>query len=114
MSHEINTEAVRQALNRSAAGLDQPTLAKLRNSREQALAHFDARNKAPVLAWISELAGIGHSTGSHRHYHWAFSLLLAVALFGGAMYWQHATEHDNSDVDIAILTDDMPIDVYVD
>lgn len=112
---KLNTESVRQLLNRSSARIDQPTLARLREVRTQALVRYDARSTAPVFAWAGVLTGLGHTTGSHRsHYYWVSAVLFAALLFSGATYLQHVTEHDNSDVDIAILTDDLPIDVYVD
>jgi hypothetical protein len=114
MNKKLNTESIRQLLNRSSAQLEQPTLARLRDVRMQALARYDARSTAPAFVWAGALNGSGHSTGSHHsHHYWAAAVLLAALLFSGATYWQHMAEHDNSDVDIAILTDDLPIDVYV-
>jgi hypothetical protein len=39
--------------------------------------------------------------------------LLIALMVGGALYWQQQA-YDHDDVDIAILTDDLPIDVYLD
>jgi hypothetical protein len=115
MNNNLNTESIRQLLNRSSAQLGQPTLARLRDVRTQALARYDARSTAPVFVWAGSTAtNSGHTSGSHhKSYYWAAAVLLAALLFSGAIYLQHVTEHDNSDVDIAILTDDLPIDVYV-
>ena len=118
MNQKFNVEPIRQMLNRSSARLDQPTLAKLRAARAQAVARYDARNTAPALApsfaWPGALVGSGHAAGSHRsRYYWVSAVLLAAILFSAVGYWQHLTEHDNSDVDIAILTDDLPLDAYV-
>jgi hypothetical protein len=115
MNNKLSTESIRQLLNRSSAQLEQPTLARLRDVRTQALARYDARSTAPAFVWAgSTSTNSGHTTGSHRNqYYWAAAVLLAALLFSGATYWQHVAEHDNSDVDIAILTDDLPIDVYV-
>ena len=115
MKNTLNTESIRQMLNHSSAGLDQPVLAQLRDAREHALARFDARSTAPVFAWASVLHGSGNAGRSHRsHYHWAIAILLAACMFSAVTYWKHATEHEVSDVDIAILTDDLPIEMYVD
>ncbi|MBI3903141.1 MAG: DUF3619 family protein [Nitrosomonadales bacterium] len=115
MNHELDTKQIRQHLNRSAAQLDQPTVEKLREARMQALSRHHARSTAPAFAWASALAGSGHTAGSHRsHYHWAAIILFAACLFSGITYWQGTQDNDDSDVDIAILTDEMPIDVYVD
>ena len=116
MNENLNTEAVRQALNRSSSRIGQNTLTSLRSARELALARYDARNTAPAFAWAGILTGGGRASGSHHrsYYYWLAAALLAAVLFSGATYWQHALEHDISDEDIAILTDDLPIDVYVD
>jgi hypothetical protein len=115
MNEKLNTESIRQLLNRSSTRLDPSTLERLRDARMQALAHYDALNTAPIFVLRGALTGTGHLSSSHRsHYYWAFAVLLAAFLFSGALYWQHVTELDNSEVDIAILTDDLPIDAYVD
>jgi hypothetical protein len=108
----FNTEAVRQLLNRSTGQIDPLELERLRSARMRALEHYDARGTVPALVW----AGLGYLGLDARHskaYYWAGAVLLAVCLFGTASYWQQMTEHDNSDEDIAILTDDLPMDVYV-
>lgn len=110
MNHKsVNTESIRQLLNRSVARLDPPTLKHLVGVRTQALDRYGALATQPVFAW----AGFGHFGHSRMHY-WASAALLAFFLLGAASYWQQTAEHDNSDVDIAILTDDLPMDVYVD
>ena len=116
MNQKFYPEKIKQLLNRSLSQLEQPTLELLREARTQALARYDARSTAPTLAWASHSSRSGHSTHSHhKSYYWAAAILLAACLFSGAAYWQHATtEHDTSDVDIAILTDDLPMHVYVD
>jgi hypothetical protein len=116
MNEKFNAEPFRQQLNRSAAQLEQPTLARLRDAREQALAHYDARCSAPDYVAAGFWSSFMHTSGTQRnsHYYWAAFVLLAVFLFSSATYWQQEIEHDNSEVDIAILTDDLPIDVYVD
>ncbi len=111
MDQKFYPEHVKQLLNRSLGRLDQPTLARLRDVRIQALARYDARSAAPIFAW----AGNWHVAGSHhKSYYGAIVVLLIALLFSGTAYWHQATDHDVSDVDIAILTDDLPIEMYVD
>jgi len=105
MTDYLNSDAIRQLLNRSAGQLDPSTLAGLRQAREQALLRH-----APVGA------------GSQTRWHfgawrpaaatWVATLLLAVCLFGGITYYWQQTR-DSSEIDLAILTDEMPVDVYV-
>lgn len=117
MSQKLHLEKIKQLLNHSVNRLEQPVLARLRDAREQALARHEARSAAPAFAWATPSASQGHTAGPHRKSHYlAAAVLLAALLFSGAAYWRHATEHDHeaSEVDVAILTDELPIEVYVD
>lgn len=116
MNQKFHPEKIRQLLNRSLSQLEQPTLERLREARTQALGRYDARSATPAFAWAGHSSRSGHSTQSHhKSYYWAGVILLLACLFSGAAYWQHTTaEHDTSAVDIAILTDDLPMHVYVD
>ena len=114
MNNQLRPEQIKQLLNRSLAQMEQPTLARLRDARTQALARYDARRTAPAFALAGLWTGSWHS-GSHPKYHyWAAAIVFAACLLSGAAYWQHANEHDIGDVDIAILTDELPIELYVD
>lgn len=115
MRHKINTRDIGQWLDRSTAQLDNGTLDKLRNARRTALQYQQTKQQVPVLAWLSEHGLIhSHSLGRHKSHHWGMAALLAVILVSGVIYWQKAYEHDHSEIDIAILTDDLPVDMYVD
>lgn len=111
MNQKFHPEQVKQLLNRSLSRLDQPTLAKLRDARMQALAHYDVRSAAPVFAWTGNWHA---SRAHHKSYFWAAVVLLIALLFSVTAYWQQASDHDVSEVDIAILTDELPIEIYVD
>lgn len=114
MNQQFQPEKIKQLLNRSVADIKPSTLERLREARTQALARYDARNTAPAYAWAGHAAKSGHSHW-HKAYYWAGAILIAACLFGGAAYWHHTTtEHDTSAVDIAILTDDLPMHIYVD
>lgn len=115
MNQKFHPEQIKQLLNRSLARLDQPMLAQLCDAREKALARYDAHSAAPAFAWASLWTDHRHAADSHRKSHYlAAAALLAALLFSGAAYWHHTADHDVSDVDIAILTDELPIEVYVD
>lgn len=115
MKQQLNPEQIRQLLNRSAAQLDEPVLARLREARTQALGRH-AASHAHALAFL------GH--GRHAHWNemaqrhkpllWLAGLLLVASILSGIAYWQQASDNDLSDEDIAILTDEMPIQAFVD
>jgi len=114
MNHKLNTKEIGQLLNRSAAQLDRETLDKLLSARRTALQYQQKEQQAPVLAWLTEHGVIQHhSTPSHKAYNLGMVALLIALMVGGALYWQQQA-YDHDDVDIAILTDDLPIDVYLD
>lgn len=101
MNNYLNTETIRQLLNRSAGQLAPQTLAGLRAARAQALLRHAPEKTS--RHWLS--------TRGRRMAAAFATVLVTVSLFGGiAYYWQ---QQDSSDVDMAILTDDMPVDVYV-
>jgi hypothetical protein len=104
MNNYLNIEAIRQLLNRSAGQLDQPTLASLRKARERALLRHAPEGEHAI--W--QLGVRRHAAAT-----WFATLLLVIGLFGGVTYYWQQTQ-DNSEIDLAILTDDLPIDVYVD
>jgi len=112
MEENWNPESISQLLNRSLLRLDQPMLACLRSARKQALDRYEARRAAlPLFAWAGEHI-IWHES-AHRRYYWIGAILLAASLFSGITYWQQAMDSDTSAEDIAILTDDLPIQYYV-
>ena len=115
MNRKLNTKEIGQLLDRSAAQLDKGTLDKLQSARRTAMQYQRTEQQAPVLAWLTE-HGVTHHGSSHSHkaFNWGVAALFAAILFGGALYLQQSYEHDHSDIDIAILTDDLPVDMYVD
>ncbi len=112
MRTKIHTRDIGPLLDRSTAQLDHDTLDRLRDARRVALQHQRAAQQVPVLAWLHE-HGLAHHH-KHKSHHWGMIALLVIVLFSGVIYWQQAYEHDHSDIDIAILTDDLPVDMYVD
>ena len=113
MTKKLSHTTIKQLLNRSLTQLEQPTLARLRDARVQALARFEARRTTPAFAWAG--MSVGHAAATrHKPHFWPAAILFAALLFGVAAYWQQLAKHDTADLDIAILTDDLPIHVYVD
>ncbi len=107
----LTTDSIRKILDHATNQLDDNTVARLRSARNHALTHRGTRS-----AWLDRYGNLVLAVcGRHGIPFWALSILLAAGLLlGTASYWQHATEHDHSDIDIAILTDDLPVDAYID
>jgi hypothetical protein len=109
----MTPNSIKQLLNRSVSKIDRNTIESLRSSRNQALQRHRELQHAPVQAWLTHhglWAGGSHS--HHKQIYWALIVIFAACLFTGITYIQH--DHDRSDVDIELLTDDLPVDAYVD
>jgi len=105
---------VRQVLNHGLVGVDDTTAERLRAARERALAR-QRPEPPPALAWADNVLG-GSSGGSFA---WRLLLALSVALaLGAAIYlynWQQTQRVEEiEEIDTALLTDDLPIDAYLD
>ncbi|MGA8146215.1 MAG: DUF3619 family protein [Gallionellaceae bacterium] len=115
MDDKLNPELIRQLLNCSLERIDQSTLANLRSARLRALSRYEAcSGTVPLFAW-SDRHEIWH-TSAHRHrvYYCIGAILLAASLFGGIAYWQQVRDDASIDEEISILTDDLPIQYFVD
>lgn len=111
--HEIAQKIVRE-LDRSTRNIGGEAVARLTAAREQALARFE---QAPALG----MAGAGQFV-SHLLERPAagvrYALSLAVLILGlaGIVYWQSSNGNGSelADLDARLLTDDLPIDAYLD
>lgn len=115
MTYELNPVKLAQLLLKSTNQLDNSTLSALVGARQNALMRQSTR--APVLTLTS---ASGHSsvgwTGRlmpHSATPWIAAGLLVAILIAGTSYWQHVQEQQIDDTDVAILTSDLPIDVFV-
>ncbi|HEX6321071.1 MAG TPA: DUF3619 family protein [Burkholderiales bacterium] len=105
---------VRQVLNRGLVGVDDTTAERLRAARERALAR-QRPEPSPALAWADNVLGGGGGGG----FAWRLILALGVALvLGAALYlynWQQNQRVEElEEIDTALLTDELPIDAYLD
>ena len=115
MNRQLNLEQIRQLLNRSTAQLDETTLAALRTTRTRALERHVERHAHALTLSGHDKSGHWHAPGMHhKSYRWIAGLLLLVGIASGIAYWYKAPSNDTSDVDIAILTDELPLKVFVD
>lgn len=103
---------LRQQLNRGAQEIGDDKLERLRKARELALAAQKQPSSHPVLA------GAGHFFRFHaeglrpRHLIIALLLMLASAL---ALQWHiDAQIAELSDLDSALLSDDLPVEALID
>ena len=110
---KLNHEHIKHLLNRSVAGLEQPVLLRLRNARAKPLVRYQTRYAAPTFAMAGYFTWNTTNTPLKTHL-WATAVLLVAILFGATTYWNQVTDNDTSDVDIAILTDDLPMHIYID
>lgn len=114
--HEFAKHIVRH-LDYGADQLDPITRERLLTARKTALSHYQER---PVAAWVPAWAGQAVAgIAGHRSLN-ARSLVLVAALlatFAGAIAWQTMNSgngSDSADIDVGLLTDDLPINAYLD
>lgn len=103
-------ERIADLLTLAAEQLDADTAEALRSSRQTALAR-----QAVDVRKLSIVSGNSiHFPISHSARHWVVILLVA-AVTVSAGYWQHLQQHERmANLDVAILTDDIPMEVFVD
>ncbi|MDD2776874.1 MAG: DUF3619 family protein [Gallionella sp.] len=110
MNAELDPHRVVRLLTHHSSPLDNKTLISLAQARENAV-----RQKAsPSYSWV--LAGHVFSL-PHRpriEYQLLLVCVLAAALFIAIDAWQDDQDQQNADIDIAILTDELPLDVFID
>lgn len=109
----LTTDSIKQLLNHSLTRIDGSTIASLRAARTRALEGYRAQQHTPVLAWLNHHGlWISSSSSGSKNLNWILALLFAACLLGGTAYWHNEHEHDHSEIDIAILTGDLPVDAY--
>ena len=109
IKQKIQPQEIKQLLNSSLSRIEQPALDRLHDIRKQALARYASHATAPALATAGDLVFYAQ----RKSYHWVMTALLAACLGSAIIYWQHGTERNMGDEDIAILTDDIPVHMYV-
>ncbi|OFZ85968.1 MAG: hypothetical protein A2W21_10050 [Betaproteobacteria bacterium RBG_16_66_20] len=107
---------IRQALNEGAR-VDTRIAERLRAARERAIAHRKPERE-PALAWArSTAAGVIGGFGGFGGF--SVRLLLPAALLVAGLVAIYSWQREQSAVDIEeldaqLLTDDLPIDAYLD
>lgn len=109
----ISHAEIAALLTRSASQLDDSVAASLRQARVAALQKRRAR--APLyspetVGHYAHLLSAPQTAGQ-----WLVTaVLLASVVVGGVNYWQYQQAQSLSHLDIAILTDDLPMEVFID
>lgn len=112
MNERLFADQIRQHLDHGLQQIDADQLERLRQARERALT---ARRQSVALP---SFAGIGHSLRARldgrrpRQFFVALALLLAAVSY---TQWHAETPvTDLSDVDSALLADEMPVEAFTD
>jgi len=110
MNKKLTPRELGQMLDQSLLQIDADTLHRLQQIRSHALAARSQSRSVPLLAAVGQGFQFG---GEHRLRYWMASLLLMLTLLAGMEYWQQNMQPDDAEADIGILTDDLPIEVFV-
>jgi hypothetical protein len=111
MNTKFNPDKIAQLLTQSTRQMDARTLSALSQARHNALERQEAH--APVFA----LAGTDRSShwlAQHAATQWIAAGLLAATLVLASSYYHHSQEQQIGELDVAILTDELPMEVFVD
>jgi hypothetical protein len=117
--------AIRRALDESTEDLPQPTLARLALARRAALQRKKpevAPQTAPVTAMAPAFAGaMGAAMGARPpvvrapRFVLMWPMFALVAALIGVAYWEDQQRiADTADIDAAMLSDELPLNAYLD
>lgn len=110
MTDKLNPKRIAQLLTQGTRQLDSGTLSSLSNARQKALERQSVR--VPVFTLTT--GRWAHLLSPLINHQWLSAGLLAAMLVIGTSYLHHFQEQQIADLDVAILTDDLPIEVFVD
>ncbi|MCC7484495.1 MAG: DUF3619 family protein [Burkholderiales bacterium] len=104
-----------RVLRDAADGLDAGTRARLASARRLALARMRERRE-PVWGFARVL-GVVSSGGvriDHGPRYLVATAVLVLALIGTVYWHSRGSNGDLSDIDVSLLTDELPINAYLD
>lgn len=114
MNEQDLARKIVQHLNRGLDDIKQGTLYQLQSGRQAAL---DRYRDAPRPVFGLALAGNAVSRSSYGRYfnarYVAAAALLVLSLIG-ISYWQFVLSNDVAEIDVSLLTGDLPINAYLD
>ena len=116
MTCELDPVKIAQLLTQGTRQLDATTVSALFSARQNALKIQSSRASAFSLDQVSTHSSIRWAVRliPHSAQAWVAGGLLIAALVGGTAYWQNVQEQQTDETDVAILTDELPIEVFVD
>jgi len=103
---------IRHLLNQSTQ-LEPRIAERLKAARDVALTHQRAE-RAPVLVWADNVLGNGWGWGSLSARVVLPVVMLAVSAFGIYRWQENQRLAEVVEIDTQLLTDDLPIDAYLD
>ena len=116
MTNELDPGKVVRLLTHGTRQLDAVTISALVDARQKALKRQSVRASVLALAPISSYMPVRWTNKliPHSAQLWIAAGLLVAALIAGTGYWQIVQEQQIDETDVAILTDELPIEVFVD
>ena len=113
MGIKLNREELAALLDDSAHQLPSAVAARLSAARQAALQQQAQRSRFPVR--LHHLAPVLSAPMQRHPLGWNVALLCLFILLAIAFFqWSTPTPHDHTELDLAILTDDLPVHMYVD
>ncbi|MEK6592139.1 MAG: DUF3619 family protein [Pseudomonadota bacterium] len=111
---ELAGKIVRR-LNEGTDNLDRTASERLLEARKAALTHYQEQ---PAPAWSMAWAGNVLSGFTERHVlgvRYLIPMTVLVLGLAGILYWQNSpATNDIAEIDIELLTGDLPINAYLD
>jgi len=114
MNEQDLARRIVQRLNGGLDNIKQGTLYQLQSARQKAL---DRYRKAPRPVFGLAVAGNVAFQFSHSRYFNARYIVAAALLvlsLIGLSYWQFVMSNDNAEIDVSLLTSELPINAYLD
>ncbi len=112
MGIKLDRKQLAAVLDDGARQLPPQVCARLSAARQSALQQQLQRQ--PLQAQLHHLVpAIAAPVRSHPA-GWGSALLLALLLLAALWQWHAVESHDHGALDLAILTDDLPVEMYVD
>lgn len=112
MNEDQTGARVRSLLNQGLSQLDASKLRRLQTARERALVRHRASEFELVPAWAGRILGPLGPLGYRSR--WVVPAAFVMLGLIGFQYWQNSQPEDLSDLDAAVLKDDLPIDALLD